>query len=249
MADEQISDEYLSDEYIDAIRTRWSLVRLAHLNGQGFDASQARQRLVMRYAAAIRRYAGAIVRDQNHADEISQEVIVRLIRGDFSGADPQRGRFRDLLKTAIRNRVRDYFAYEGRRRSASLDFEMPDDDSEDRLEQRWLHIWQKAVFEQTWIRLLDDEGGKQTPGYLALKLRSEYPDRSSEQLSEELSRLTEIEVKADRFRQLLHRTRKRFAALLVDEVRSCLDEESDERLEEELSALELLEFLRDQLQP
>ncbi len=95
-----MTDEQIPDEYIDAIKTRWSLVRLAHLNGQAIDAGQARQRLVMRYAAAIRRYVGAIVRDQNHADEISQEVIVRLIRGDFSGADPQRGRFRDLLKTA-----------------------------------------------------------------------------------------------------------------------------------------------------
>lgn len=242
-----MTDEQIPDEYIDAIKTRWSLVRLAHLNGQAIDAGQARQRLVMRYAAAIRRYVGAIVRDQNHADEISQEVIVRLIRGDFSGADPQRGRFRDLLKTAIRNRIRDYFAYEGRRRSAPLDFETPDDVGDDQLEQRWLHIWQKAVFEQTWNRLLEDEGGKQTHGYLALKLRAEFPDRTSEQLAEELSRLAEIEVRADRFRQLVHRMRKRFAVLLVDEVKSCLDEETDERLEEELCALELLEFVREYL--
>jgi DNA-directed RNA polymerase specialized sigma24 family protein len=242
-----VSEEQRSEEYIDAIRTRWSLVRLAHLSEQNLDVGQARQRLVMRYAAAIRRYVGAIVRDQNHADEISQDVILRLIQGDFSGADPQRGRFRDLLKASIRNRIRDYFTYEGRRKSIALDFNVAIHDSEDRPDQRWLHIWQKVVFEQTWSRLLEDEGGKPTAGYLALKLKTEFPDRTSEELSEELSRRTKTEIRADRFRQLLHRTRKRFAAVLVDEVKSCLDEESDERLEEELSALELLEFVREYL--
>lgn len=62
----------------------------------------------MRYAPAIRRFVQVVVRDPSLADELSRDAIVRVLRGDFAGADPSRGRFRDLLKTAIRNMARNY---------------------------------------------------------------------------------------------------------------------------------------------
>jgi hypothetical protein len=48
---------------IDAIQTRWSLVRNAHAPGAAHSAEDARRFLVMRYIPAIRRYVGAIVKD------------------------------------------------------------------------------------------------------------------------------------------------------------------------------------------
>lgn len=87
---------------LEDINTRWSLLRLAHQSAVS-QAGPARETLVLAYARAIRSYVGAIVRDSGDADELAQEVLVRILRGDFSGADPRRGRFRDLLKVAVRN--------------------------------------------------------------------------------------------------------------------------------------------------
>ena len=67
---------------------------------------EARNVLVLRYLPAMRRYIAALLRGGPDADDVTHDVVVRLLSGDFAGADPARGRFRDLLKTAIRNIVR-----------------------------------------------------------------------------------------------------------------------------------------------
>ena len=87
---------------LDAIATRWSLVRDAHLTGVPQNATAARQALVLRYAKSIRRYVGGMLKNSEDADELAQDVVMRLMKGDFGGADANRGRFRDLLKTAVR---------------------------------------------------------------------------------------------------------------------------------------------------
>ena len=46
---------------LDAIATRWSLVRAAHASGKPEDAAAARQALVLRYARAIRRQLSSTV--------------------------------------------------------------------------------------------------------------------------------------------------------------------------------------------
>ena len=86
---------------LGSLATRWSLVRRAH-QGPAPAAADARKALVLRYASAIRGYVGAMTRDDELSDEIAQDVVVRMLGGDFGGADPDRGRFRDLLKTALR---------------------------------------------------------------------------------------------------------------------------------------------------
>ena len=114
----------MTDERIEAIQTRWSLIRNAHLAGQPESASEARRLLVLRYAPAIRRYLGGIVRNDEDADELSQDVMLRLMRGDFAGADPTRGRFRDLLKTAIRNMVKSSWQKAGRRKTVDAELDL-----------------------------------------------------------------------------------------------------------------------------
>jgi len=105
---------------LEAISTRWSLLRRAH--GESItSAGEARSAIVLRYLPAIRRYIGALLQSDQDVDDVTHDVVVRLLSGDFAGADPARGRFRDLLKTAIRNMVRNRWAREKRRRSTGLD--------------------------------------------------------------------------------------------------------------------------------
>ncbi len=237
----------MNDEHIEAIQTRWSLIRNAHLSGQPDTADEARRLLVMRYAPAIRRYLGGILRNDDDADEISQDVMVRLMRGDFAGADPGRGRFRDLLKMALRNMVKSAWQKAGRRKTVDTELDLVSSEGDPSRDSEWTQQWRKTVLDHTWNRMLADEGGKPGPQFNALKLRTEFPDDSSEALAERLSQKTGTTVRADNCRQLLKRARVRFASHLLDEVRAGLDTESDDRLQEELSALGLLELVRDYL--
>lgn len=237
----------MPEERIEAIQTRWSLIRNAHLDGQPESAGDARRLLVMRYAPAIRRYMGGIVRKDDEADELSQDVMLRLMRGDFAGADPERGRFRDLLKMAIRNMVKSSWQKTGLRRTVDTEVDSLGSSENDALDAEWTQIWRKTVLDHTWNRLLAEEGGKPSPAYHALKLKADFPDASSEELAERLGRKTGVAVRADNCRQILKRARTRFAMHLLDEVRAGLDAESEDRLQEELAALGLLELVRDYL--
>ncbi len=234
----------MPEERIEAIQTRWSLIRNAHLTGQPEAAGEARRLLLMRYAPAIRRYLGGIVRNENEADELSQDVMLRLMRGDFGGADPGRGRFRDLLKTAIRNMVRSSWQKSGRRRTVDAELDRIGNQDESAQDAEWTQLWRKSVLDHTWNRLRAEDGDKPGSAYHALKLKTESPDASSEALAEQLTRSTGTVIRADNCRQILRRARARFAAHLLDEVRAGLDSESDDRLQEELAALGLLELVR-----
>ena len=236
----------MSDERLDGIDTRWSLVRQAHATGQGASAEQARGILVMRYATAIRRYVGGILKDRDDTDEVAQDVIVRLLKGDFAGADPDRGRFRDLLKSAVRNMVRNHWAKQNRRRSAAVDFDQLADASETELESSWLAAWQNNVLDHAWSALKDFErSNPKNPAHALLKWRAEFPHETSDQLAARLSEKTGAPVQPAAARQMLRRARLRFADLLVKEIALGLDDATPVQLEEELAALGLLEHVRD----
>ena len=100
-------DDILKDlpQRLESMVTRWSLVRVAH-DASGSSASKARNELVLRYSDATRNYIRGIVRDEASAEETAQNAVLRMLSGDFAGADPNRGRFRDLLKVAAQNMVR-----------------------------------------------------------------------------------------------------------------------------------------------
>jgi DNA-directed RNA polymerase specialized sigma24 family protein len=230
---------------LDAIATRWSLVRAAHAANKPEDAAAARRALVLRYARAIRRYVGGIARNTEDADELAQDVVVRLLNGDFAGADPNRGRFRDLIRTAVRNVVHKHWAKASRRKSADLD---PDllGAADDHTDAEWASVWQQNVLDHAWTALKEYE--RDNPGtraHAVLKLRTDFPDDTSEQLADQLSAKVGTTIRPDACRQMLRRARVRFAALLIEEVQMGLADPSPDRVTDELAALGLLEFVRD----
>jgi RNA polymerase sigma factor (sigma-70 family) len=231
---------------LDAIATSWSLIRRAHAAGQEKSAVEARNALVLRYARAIRRFVGGIMERPEDADELAQEVMVRLLRGDFAGADPDRGSFRGLLKTAVRNMIRTDWARRARGRSASLDMDLFAAEDDERLERSWLGAWQQTVLDHAWAALREVE--RQNPGQAAhtiLKLRAEFPEETSEQLAARLCERLGSSIRPDAARQMLRRARLRLAEILVAEIEAGLDSPTPERVEEELAALELLDHVRD----
>jgi RNA polymerase sigma-70 factor (ECF subfamily) len=230
---------------LDAIATHWSLIREAHADSR--NSIQARQALVLRYARAIRRYLGGIIASPLDADELAQDAVVRLMAGDFGGADPNRGRFRDLLKTAIRNMAHNYWARSSRRRPVELDLSLLGKEA-DEVDLRWEEAWRQSLLDHAWSALKAHEQATEgSHAYTLLKLRTEFPDCDSQQLADKLGEKTGTSIRADACRQMLRRARIRFAELLVKEVSGGLADASPERVSEELAALRLLEYVRDYL--
>jgi RNA polymerase sigma factor (sigma-70 family) len=228
---------------LEAIPTRWSLVQQAHATGPQ-NATAARQALVLRYAKSIRRYVGGMVRSSEDADELAQDVVMRLMKGDFGGADPTRGRFRDLLKTATRNMVHNHWAKANRRKTADADLDLVG--REDESDPRWDAEWQANVLDHAWAALKEAERKTPTsPAWTLLKLRAEFPEATSDELAEKLGAKTKTTVRADACRQMLRRARLRFAEALVTEVGVGLADPSPARVAEELAALGLLGYVQD----
>ena len=230
-----------ADSRLDVIPTLWSMVQQAHAVGDG-SVTAARQALVLRYAKALRRYVGAIVKDQEQADELTQDVMMKLMQGNFAGADPTLGRFRDFLKTAVRNMIRNHWAKSARRKTSPLETDAADDVEA----EAWDREWQTNVLDHAWSALKDHEQRNPTPpSYTVLRLRTDEPDATSEELATLLSRQLGTPIRADACRQLLRRARVRFAELLIAEVRVALSNPSVEAVADELIALGLWEYVKD----
>ena len=234
---------------IEAIETQWSMIRRAH-HGTFVSGNEAKNAMVMRYSAAIRSYIRAMTRNDEEADELSQDVVVRMLKGDFGGADPDRGRFRDLLKVAVRNMVKNHWAKQNRRRTVDFDVEETGDrgTTEESFQDPWLDGWKSNILTNAWDALnayQDSRSG--SVAYTVLKLRAEYPDVDSRELASILSRKTGREFKPDTTRQQLRRARVRFAEFLVEEVAQGLEEATPDRIQDELISLGLYEQIRDVL--
>src|SRR5262245_5604289 len=119
MASEKLSQR------LSRIKTRWTTIFKAHA-GQGDEPESARQRLLLRYYRPVYRYLRAMVRDADVAEDLTHEFVVRFLRGDFKRADPSRGRFRDLLKRALRHLAIDYWRRK-RAEKGKTPLPLPDD--------------------------------------------------------------------------------------------------------------------------
>jgi DNA-directed RNA polymerase specialized sigma24 family protein len=231
---------------IDEIATQWSLLRLAHQASLSV-AGPARNVLVLRYSRAIRGYVGAMVKEVEDADEIAQEVVVRLLQGSFARANPERGRFRDMLKVAVRNVVLTYWTKKKRRASVDVDVaQLPGEGTETQIEQEWTAAWQRSILDMTWAAMEDyARAHPQSVSWIILRLRADHADDDLTQLAARFAQQTGKSLRPAALRQQLRRARLRFAELLIEEVAKSLDDPTPERVEEELIETGLMPYVQD----
>ena len=232
---------------LSQIETPWSIIRRAH-NGSEEDVRTAREALLESYGGAIRRYLMAVLRDEDATDELFQEFSLKLARGDFESASPDRGHFRSFVKTTIYHLIVDYRRRTNRNKVRALGVSdtvaAPDGVDGD---EPFHQLWRQELLDRSWARLAAAEKERKAPYYSALRLLTDEPSQSSEAVAASLSERLGRTFTAENTRQVICRARRMFADYLVDEVSVSLDSCSREEIEQELIDLNLFRYCRNAL--
>jgi hypothetical protein len=213
---------------LDDISTQWEVVR---------DPP----RFVLRYAPAIQRYVRALIKNRHDAEEVAQDFFLRVSQECFVHTRKEGGRFRDYLKTAVRNAALSFLRRH--RAPKPLQARILQDPAD--ADQAWLAEWRDCLLDRAWQALENHES--QSPGnlfYTVLTIVVKDPREHTNTLAARASALVGRPIRAEAFRKQLSRARCMFAKLLFEEVARTLDNPTLEQVEEELRELALWEYVR-----
>lgn len=220
---------------LDRISTQWSII-----NNPG--------QFLVRYAPAIRGYLHALLRNAHDADEVEQDFLMRVVERGFVRASPDRGRFRDYLKTSVRNAA--LTRLRRKKEAAVGDFVLlglaAADSTIPGTDAQWLADWRRCLLDRVWRAL--DSHEHRSPGnlfYTVLRATVDHPEEDSQELAARVSAQVGREVSAEAFRKQLSRARRMFAECLVDEVAATLEEPVAAEVEAELAETGLMSYIRD----
>jgi RNA polymerase sigma-70 factor (ECF subfamily) len=235
-----------SGRHISQIDTIWPVLRQAH-TGDPVAVNAAQQAILQRYRPAIFRYLVACLGDTEAADDLCQEFSLRFVRGDFRNADPEKGRFRDLLKSSLYHLIIDY--HKRRQRGMpqlSPEAPEPSADSASTLDsdRQFLAAWRADLLNKAWEKLAEEEHQTGRPMHTVLHYRAAHPEMRSAQMAEQLTGRLGKEVTGDWVRKWLHAARERFAEFLLDEVSASLQDATREAIVQELIDLELFQYCK-----
>jgi RNA polymerase sigma factor (sigma-70 family) len=184
-------------------------------------------KFVLRYAPAIRRYLSALLRDPHAVEEVTQDLLLRVVQQRFVPEQVTRGRFRDYLKSVVRNAAFSYLRREQARPTGGGDVELLADDSEhptSAAEREWVAEWRQCLMERVWDDL--DAHQRENPAsrcYSVMRLTVDHPDADSPTLAKMLSEQDGEPIKAEAFRKQLSRARRLFVRYLMRQIASTLD--------------------------
>jgi DNA-directed RNA polymerase specialized sigma24 family protein len=191
---------------------------------------------VVRYTPAIRAYLRALLPSAADADDVEQQFLLNVVRRGF-GATPAGGRFRDYLKTALRNAA---ITHLRRKRVTKAIPPRAAGDADD----LWTREYRECVLAASWQEL--EAHQRRSPGNLAhtvLRLVADHPDETAadliRRLGEQCGRLLSVPA----FRKQLSRGRRLFAGFLVAEVSRSLNAATPDEVLGELADLKLLSHL------
>lgn len=234
----------MSSSHLSRIETQWAVVREAH--DSRVSGNQAQSELIDIYGPSIKRYLLGSMRDEEGAAEVFQEFALRLIRGDFRNADSHKGRFRSMIKTALYRLMIDYYRRTKKQRKLGSSegiesFAEPELETDD---DSFSLAWRQSLLDESWNRLEQLEQQTGRPYFSVLRARVDFPKLTTTQLHQNLSETNSTIPAESAFRVFIHRARKRFAAILLDQVVASMDNPNDEQIELELIELGLHHFCK-----
>jgi len=219
--------------HLTELETSWTTIRTAHSPGPAGQAAMGE--LIGRYHDAVLRYLRLKLRDSNLADEVFQEFWTKLLTHKLAGADCNKGRFRDYLRTVLHRLIIDHFR--GRKLQTLPPGDLLDPCKPD---EEYDRVWSDAVLKRALSRLETYEASTPKNRYATvLNLRRDFPEGSIEELSARLGESSGVKVTPESFRKTLQRARNKFFELLIQELRETIHPATDEDIEEEIQALGL----------
>ncbi|MCI0683011.1 MAG: sigma-70 family RNA polymerase sigma factor [Gemmataceae bacterium] len=227
---------------LSQISTAWTVFFAAH--GQSSEeAKAARRQLLQQYSAPVHRYLRAACRDADVADDLYQEFALRLVRGDFHNAHPEKGRLRDFLKTALYHLVVDYQRKQQRRPAPLVADNVPAQEAWSApSDEEYIAWWRAQLLANAWDLLAEWEQATGQPLYTVLRSRAQAPQATSQELAEQLAAVLNRPLSAGWVRKNLHDARARYTHLLIQSIRQTLQPTGD--LDDELLRLGLLDYCR-----
>jgi Sigma-70 region 2 len=221
----------MADPGLDQISTHWP---------QLGDPVQ----FMMRYAPAIQAYFGRLIRNTHDADEVTQDFLLRGLTHGFLRTTQLHGRFRDYLKTAVRNAALTYLTR--KRAPASLEPGLLPQEEENQADAEWLSQWYRCVIDRAFQALEHQERQHADQLYwTVLRLKADYPEEDSRRLAARATERTGRPLSAEAFRKQLSRARRCFAELLAGEIARTLAAPTRQSVESELIELGLMPLVRD----
>jgi RNA polymerase sigma factor (sigma-70 family) len=223
----------MSGEHLTDLATSWTTIRNAHTLGP--DGQKAMHELIGRYHDAIERYLRLKLRDSNLADEVFQEFWTKLLTYKLAGADSNKGRFRDYLRTVLHRLIIDHFRTKKLQPLPPgdlLDATSPDADYD--------RVWREVVIKRAMSRLETYEVSTPKNRYhTVLQLRRSNPKAPIEDLAAQLGKEIGGNITPEGFRKTLQRARSKFLELLIQELRETIHPNEPEDVEAEIFDLGL----------
>ncbi len=259
---------------LSRIVTDWSMVLEAQQNTDAPEAQEARRQLLERYHRAVLRYLQRKL-PQYEAEMLASDFALAVLDCEriLSKADRQHGMFRRYLQRVLGNWVIDKFRKDKRRRNKEIAVEVevgvedpPVQESAEEIAlktsvQQLLDVslaellkalrgsslkqWRSQLLDRTLNLLRDQEAAGGPPYHTLLCLKDEQPELGGQDLADALSARVGRTISAANVRQMIHRSRERYAELLIEQLAGSLEQATKERpnaasLEEKLIEMELL---------
>ncbi|MBY0228983.1 MAG: hypothetical protein K2W96_06875, partial [Gemmataceae bacterium] len=178
-------NDSVSGRDIKNIETIWGQVAVSH-STDAVARKMAQEAVLARYKPAVLRYLRACLGDPDQADEVWQNFSVRFVEGAFRNADPEKGRFRDLLKTAIYHLVMDHHK-KRRRQMPNLSPDAPEPAQEESSivepDDQFAKAWRNELLNRCWEALATEERLSKRPLHSVLRCRAAHPDKRSHELA------------------------------------------------------------------
>jgi len=223
----------MSGEHLTDLETCWTTITSAHTPGP--VGQKAMLELVSRYHDAVERYLRLKLRDRNLADEVFQEFWTKLLTHKLAGADKDKGRFRDYVRTVLHRLIIDHFR--SRKLQSLPPGDLLDPSSPDADYDR---VWREAVIKRVRSRLGTYEANTPKNRYATvLELRLESPKAPIEDLAARLSEKIGARISPEAFRKTLQRARNKFLELLVLELKETIHPAEPADIEAEIFDLGL----------
>jgi RNA polymerase sigma factor (sigma-70 family) len=212
--------------------THWSLV-LAVSRGDTVLAATARETLCRTYWSAIYSFIRRHGRSIEDAEDLTQDFFCRHLveKNAFKGLDPQRGKFRNFLRTALRNYLANDFDRNQAQKRNSGQRPVPLEDAEKQYQAFSVNNdTADRIFDRQWAMAIMDRAFQR----LRAKRTANGQGALFEALKEFLSRNAndgECDALAERFhlqreavKMAVSRLRKAYKALVRDEIRQTVED-------------------------